>query len=296
MDLGPEVDTVAGPADATRLPAHQRLLLFVEGGRVARMICVLAELGIADLLADGPRTAADLAGEVGADAGALYRIMRCTSTVGVFSERQDGRFTLTPMAEALREGGPVSRREEILASGHELLWRSPEEVLRTVRTGLPAVERGTGLDELRERLLGGPDVHPDTGPYDRVTHVTDEEDAEIPAGSDAYVMEGILRHRDDESAIRLLARVRAAMGDRADARLLLCEYVLGGANAWDRGKFRDVEMMVTLGGRERSLAEWRRLLAAAGFALLGRPRQGRWAVLESHPLPGADIELGDHST
>lgn len=280
MELGPEVDTVAGPADAANLPPHQRLLLFVEGKRVAQMIYVLAALEIADLLAPGPRSAADLAGEVGADADALYRILRCTATVGVFAQLPDGRFTLTPMADALRKDSPDSRRELVLAGGHEALWRPPGEILGEV-LGVPG--RSQELGVVRERLLSAPDPLPDLSGFGTVTSLSGERDEEITPGSPAYLLSGVLRHRDDESAAAILGRIRKAIGG---ARLLLWEFVLSGPNSWDRRKFLDIEMMVALGGRERELPEWQRLVGVSGFTLAGRPRQGRWTILECVPSDG----------
>ena len=64
---------------------------------ISQAIAVAADLGIADQLKHGAKTCAELAQAVGADPGALYRLLRGTASVGVFAEGEPGRFTLTPL-------------------------------------------------------------------------------------------------------------------------------------------------------------------------------------------------------
>ncbi len=71
---------------------------------------------------------------------------------------------------------------------------------------------------------------------------------------------------DDERAGTILRACRAAMGTRA--RLLVIDAVLTEGNEPDWGKLIDLQMLVmTSGGRERTEAGFRSLLAAAGFRL-----------------------------
>ena len=53
----------------------------------------------------------------------------------------------------------------------------------------------------------------------------------------------------------------------AGAKLLLVEYVLPEGDGSSFGKLLDLHMMVLLGGRERTQAEYRQLFAAHGFRL-----------------------------
>ncbi|MEV0230723.1 methyltransferase [Nonomuraea sp. NPDC050786] len=309
MGLGPETDTVAGPADAANLPPHRRLLLFFQGKRVSQMIYGLTVLGVADRLAGGPMTAAELAEAVGADAGALYRVLRCTASVGVFSQHPDGRFALTPMADALRADSPVSQRDLVLHDGDELGWRPLVEILHTLRTGEPAVPRALA-DRLQtdplygqlkarydraadEALLESFDFtrfdqiiqigggYPMPGlPVSRLLPVSDLD--ELPGGSEAYLLRHPVHALDDDRLLEVFGYVRRAA--TGQARLLVCAFVLSGPNAWDAGKFVDVDIMLTSGGRHRDLAEWRRLVGVAGFEPAGPVRAGGWAVLECELL------------
>lgn len=71
---------------------------------------VVATLRIADHIAQGTRTAPELARAVGADADALDRILRHLTTVDVFGRDGSGGYTLTARGEGLREDHPGGTR------------------------------------------------------------------------------------------------------------------------------------------------------------------------------------------
>ncbi|HEY8533033.1 MAG TPA: methyltransferase [Micromonospora sp.] len=104
----------------------------------------------------------------------------------------------------------------------------------------------------------------------------------LPGECDLYLLKNVLHDWPDEDAVRILRQVRAAIGDRA-ARLLILEQVVEPGNQWDPAKLLDIDMLVVFGGRERTVAEWRELLAAGGFALTGDPVVGDWAVISAEP-------------
>jgi hypothetical protein len=90
--------------------------------------------------------------------------------------------------------------------------------------------------------------------------------AAVPDGADAYLLSRVIHDWDDADAVRILATCRAAMAD--DARLLLAEAVLPErARARPEAIRMDLHMLVLLGGRERTEAEYRALLADAGLDL-----------------------------
>src|SRR5262245_42433137 len=64
------------------------------------------KLGIADLLANGPQSAADLAAATGTNADALYRVLRALAMAGLFAETDGRGFALTPSSELLRSDRP----------------------------------------------------------------------------------------------------------------------------------------------------------------------------------------------
>jgi DNA-binding IclR family transcriptional regulator len=80
----------------------------------AYLVVVAAQLGIADLLASGPRSIADLSAATGADAQSLYRVLRALASRGLFREGGDSRFALTPLADPLRQDATHSIRPQAL--------------------------------------------------------------------------------------------------------------------------------------------------------------------------------------
>lgn len=110
----------------------------------AQAIYVAAKLRIPDLLASGPKTAAELASGCGAHAATLERLMRALSSLEMFARTPDGRFCNTPLTEVLRAGHPQSQRDSALFLPAAFLWRPVGELEYSVRTGEPAFERVFG--------------------------------------------------------------------------------------------------------------------------------------------------------
>jgi multifunctional cyclase/dehydratase/O-methyltransferase len=122
------------------------------------------------------------------------------------------------------------------------------------------------------------------GVADRVTVVPGDFFGDIPAGADAYLLKTVLQNWNDDKARQILRRVRAAIGADTSKRLLILEDVIQPLNTWDVGKLVDIDMMVTVGGRERTFDEWRELLASASFALAPQSGGTEWMVLEASPV------------
>jgi hypothetical protein len=81
---------------------EERLWNLMRGALAARALAIVADLRVAQLLAEGPRPVADLAHESGADADTLYRMLRALATDGVFAEEDEpGVFRNTAASELL---------------------------------------------------------------------------------------------------------------------------------------------------------------------------------------------------
>jgi O-methyltransferase domain len=105
----------------------------------------------------------------------------------------------------------------------------------------------------------------------------------VPSGGDVYVLKWIIHDWDDERAVTILKNCRRAM--REHAKLLLIEAILPLGNAPSFHKFMDLNMLVMTGGRERTEAEYRALLLAAGLGLSRIvPTQSEMNVLEAVSL------------
>jgi len=77
----------------------------LRGALGTRALAIVADLGVADALADGPRPVAELATERRADAETLHRLLRALASDGVFAETEPGVFGNTEASERLRRSG-----------------------------------------------------------------------------------------------------------------------------------------------------------------------------------------------
>src|SRR3954454_9513676 len=116
--------------------AVQHVFQLMSGHIVASAINSAAQLGIADKLAAGPRSSADLARESGVNEDALYRVLRALASVGVFTEISPRTFDLTPAAAALQDG-PVRAMALWLTSSFNM--RVHANAMHSVKTGETAV-------------------------------------------------------------------------------------------------------------------------------------------------------------
>jgi hypothetical protein len=126
--------------------AAATLMRLVNGYQVSQAIHVAATLGIADLLAGGARTSDDLAEEAGADADALYRLLRALASVGVLHEDDERRFSLTPLGERLRSDVPGSIHGWAAFIGRPYYWQAWAGLLHSARTGENAFRHVHGQD------------------------------------------------------------------------------------------------------------------------------------------------------
>jgi hypothetical protein len=97
-------------------------------------VLAAAEIGVADALADGPRTTDELARVTESHAPSLARLLRVLAPAGIVTEVEPGRFALTTMGEALQTEPPGS-----IGSGLQILsgfiLQPLAETAHTVRTG-----------------------------------------------------------------------------------------------------------------------------------------------------------------
>jgi hypothetical protein len=153
--------------------ASADLSKLLMGFRVSQAIHVAATLGLADLLASGPKTSGELAEATDTHPLTLYRLMRGLSSAGIFCEHEHRRFELTPVGGLLRSDvagthAPMAQlvgRPELLAGVGRLL---------AVRTGNTAFDHvhGRGVWEHRAQ-------HPAEGKvFDRAMAAYTEQLAE----------------------------------------------------------------------------------------------------------------------
>jgi len=112
----------------------QTLTQILGASWITQGIWVASELGIADLLVNGPLTAEDLARQTKTHGAALYRVLRALASVGIFAQDAQGRFSLTPHASLLRSDVADSQRPFAIMMGAEF-HKAWGELLHSVQTG-----------------------------------------------------------------------------------------------------------------------------------------------------------------
>jgi hypothetical protein len=129
------------------MPTERETLLGLIGGfRLSQAIHVIAMLRIPNLIADAPRSANDLADELGCNRDALYRLLRFVAATGVLHEDDERRISLTPVSELLRDDVPGSLADWARFLPRPYLWQPWSLLLDTVRTGDNAFRSLHGVD------------------------------------------------------------------------------------------------------------------------------------------------------
>lgn len=119
---------------------ESELRRLIVGYRLSQSIYVAAKLGIADLLKDGSKSVHDLAEATGTHAESLYRVLRLLASEGVFTELEQSRFELTPLAEALQSDAPSAFRARAIFDAEEGNWKAWGNLLHSVTTGESAFD------------------------------------------------------------------------------------------------------------------------------------------------------------
>jgi hypothetical protein len=109
----------------------------IMGFMVSQAVYVAAKLGVADLVAEKPRSADELAEAARADPDALFRVLRFLAGYGIFVEGEEG-FANSELSELLRDV-PGSQRDFALVFGEEF-YPAFGETLRLVETGEPSFD------------------------------------------------------------------------------------------------------------------------------------------------------------
>jgi hypothetical protein len=138
-------------------PPHVQLVQMAMGHWISRIVHLAAELGIADRLAPGAKTAEELAGPTKMSPVPLYRFLRGLANLGILTEGADRRFGLTPLGEALRTGAPGSARASILTIASPWWVQGFGELAYSVATGKSGFEKSLGMP-IFDHLAKNPDL------------------------------------------------------------------------------------------------------------------------------------------
>jgi len=139
-------------------PETERLTEIVTGALLARAVCTVADLRVADHIEPGvPQSAAHLAKTTGAHERSLYRILRYLASYGVFREVTPGEFAHTPLSSALRAHADGSFHAAAQLFHH--VFAAHDGLDHAVRTGEPGFNKA-----FRKPIFEYVMEHPNLGP------------------------------------------------------------------------------------------------------------------------------------
>jgi hypothetical protein len=124
----------------------QQLLRMMQGYFLAQVVHVFATLGIADFLADGPKSSEALARLSATDHETLRRLLRTAVGFGLLEQQHHDSFTLRPLGALLRSGAPGSLRDYIIAMVAPSFWLSWGQLEHAIRNGKEAFSDVFGMN------------------------------------------------------------------------------------------------------------------------------------------------------
>ncbi len=151
MALTMASDIDSGVPDAqtrapTGIPPHVQLIQMGVAIWQARAVYAAAELGIADLLAEGPRELEEIACRTGTHVQSLSRLMRALASCAIVEAIRPGLFATTTLGAALRDSAPGAARATILTIAGSWQWKAWDQFLHALRTGQSGVRAAFGRD------------------------------------------------------------------------------------------------------------------------------------------------------
>ncbi len=306
----------------------------------SRCLHVVANLGMADAVGEEPVSIAELATELGVDAGSLSRLLRHLVTLGLFSVHGD-RVAHSEASRLLRSDHPLGLLKTAQLMALPIIWNSVRHLEDAVRTGQPGTlfhdQRGffgylsdhpdesavydRGMTSMTRRRIaaqvpafdfssfrviadigGGrghlieaileqtPGAHgivfdqahvvKDAVLHDRMTAMAGSFFVDPLPEADCYVLSNIVHDWADDEACAILRAVRQAAG--TDSTLLLMEFVVPEGDEGFEATDIDIDMLILVGGRERTEREYDELLASTGWRLARTIPTERQSLLEAH--------------
>ena len=339
-----DLDHPASPENVGR--NSDRMMQLITGHWMAQIVRAVAHYAIADELAKGPATAADIAARKGANPDGMFRLLRACASAGLVVGDADGRFSSTGLLDTLRGDAPGSLRNIALIQTGPVQWLPWGKFIEAVRTGerqtLSALGKeaweylastpdeaavfAKAMDELwalvaedAKRLIdtrairvvadiGGaagalvhalmeanpdlegilfdlPNIIPNgvaaaerRGLQKRFSAIGGDFFNGVPK-ADLYLLKYILHDWDDASCIRILKNCAQAM--HQGGRVAVIEQPLGEMNEPGSAPLMDLNMMVMLTGRERSVSQYRELFATSGLRLAKVTPLGSLVIMEA---------------
>lgn len=153
--LGQQEQSAERPAKDTHSP-REMMVRMIHGFMISQAIYVAANLGLADLLRDGPLSSDELARASAMHEPSLYRVLRTLAAIGVFKETEPRVFALDELGESLQSDAEGSLRPLAVCLGGQCNWQAWGDIMHSVKTGESAFEHVFGVGFFQHL-----DRHPD---------------------------------------------------------------------------------------------------------------------------------------
>ncbi len=326
------------------------MLQYIYGYEITQCLYVVAKLDIADYLLTGSKKIGQLAQLCSASPEALYRVMRCLSSLGIFIENKDKEFSLNDSALPLTSTAHNSTKNFVILCG-ESLYNAATNLFYSVKSGQVGFQHSEKIDYW-EYLNRNPEKAKifndamETGSrftidailssydFSFFKHIVDigagkghfigrilkkyssakgisfdlshaTEFAKeyikslqlnnrceiicgsffdfIPADGDLYLLKVILHDWDDDNAKVILKNCRKAVIN--SSRILIIEKLMETGRDLQSVCLGDINMLVTHGGKERSLSDFELLLKESNFHITSVLRTSTaFSIIEARPI------------
>ena len=117
---------------------------FIVGPWLAQAVRAAVDLSLAEHLADGPRTAAEIAEAEGSDPGTTARFLRACASIGLVAYAEKG-FAGTEALAVLHRDAPMSLRDLAASQSSACMWQTWARIPEAVRTGEEQTTRALGM-------------------------------------------------------------------------------------------------------------------------------------------------------
>ncbi|WP_216847015.1 methyltransferase [Granulicella sp. L60] len=327
-----------------------RMFRMIMGFSGSQIVHAAATFSLAEHLAEGVVTAAEIAELESTNVDAMFRLMRACASLGLLRYDGKGRFATTDLLNTLHRDDPHTLRGAALSQPAPLHWMSWGHLSNAIRTGEPqatsalgcppweylakmpaesdaftmsmhrfsaevsydaailldtqmvdlAVDiggaSGTLLHALmrKNRTLRGvvydlPHVASIAseaayalGLSDRLSVEAGDFFASVPTG-DLYLLKSVLHDWNDDACVSILSCCRRAINP--EGRLVVVDMLVDEIGARGIAPIIDLTMLVLLGGRQRSLDEYKVLFSAAGFRFVrATPTTTPSTLIEAIPI------------
>jgi len=95
------------------------------------------DLGIVDMVAEGPKSVSDITAELGLPGEYTSRLLRALDVYGVLDEDDEGRFSLTPVGERFQSDHPESIRDLLMFFYNPTRFAAVRHLPKIVTAGDP---------------------------------------------------------------------------------------------------------------------------------------------------------------